>query len=392
MPNFWHMMPATLVSLLYSSFVIPSSLAAKINNFGSRPDSPGRRLEDDYQYDLSEYSVRFGKCQYVKTFDEEVAQDADSNTVFAVKHFVVFRLCPSDECDKCKSNYGEYVLEVDKYLQATAEAEQSSFENYCNQCKENCNNDGENADENDGGENGGESDGDECDECQEVCDKYENMQDNGYVDASNYVECQKAEIEGNDDDMELYIGPRCSSDGTRIFIDLFQDENCWEPYQSSDGQTVEDILGYQISYHFLKNAYSGESKDCISCKEDVNNEDERDEEDADNVNEMCEELYDASAKCESTHGISSGFIQTNRDEDDNENQVENEFAVCGFINALVWDSYTETGEINIFDEQDVIIRETTTVQKGALSFLALVAFSLAGYAAYLHRADRKSVV
>lgn len=329
-----------------------------------------RRLDDGYyEYDLSSYSIRFGKCQYVKTFDDEIAEDEDSDTVFALKHFVVYRLCPSDECETCDSNYGEYVAEVDEYLQATGAAAQRTLENYCDECDENCNDNGN------------------CDqECQQECYKYENLEDNGYVDASEFVECQKMDVEGDDDDgLELYIGPRCSNDGSSISIDVFKDENCWEPFELSDGETVEDILGYKISYHLLKNTYSGDPEDCMSCQEDPNDEDDNDAEDEDNVNEMCEEIYDASAKCESIHGLSNGFIQLNREDGDEENQLETEFSVCGFVNSLVWNSYTETGEINIYDEQDEIIRETTTVQKVTLSLLTITAVSLAVYAAYLHR-------
>jgi len=334
-----------------------------------------RRLDDGsgYEYDLSSYSIRFGKCQYVKTFDDDIAEDEESDTVFAVKHFVVYRLCPSDECETCDSNYGEYVAEVNDYLQSTGDSAQRSFENYCERCEENCNDNG-NCDE----------------ECQQECYKYENLEDNGYVDATDYAECQKLDAEGyDDDDMELYVGPRCSSDGTRIYIDVFKDENCWEPFEMPDGQTVDDIIGYKVSYHLLKHTYSGDPKDCMSCEENVDDEDDRDEEDEDNVNEMCEEIYDASAKCESIHGLSNGFIQINREDEDEdedkENQVENEFSVCSFINSLVWNSYTETGEINIFDEQDEIIRETTTLQKVMLSLLTITAVSLAAYSAYLHR-------
>jgi hypothetical protein len=45
---------------------------------------------------------------------------------------------------------------------------------------------------------------------------------------------------------------------------------------------------------------------------------------------------------------------------------------CNFIESLLWNSYTETGEINLEAEQNVIIRTTTTgLQKAAASFLAL---------------------
>ena len=370
--------PSAFTALLFVIFTSAGTAHSDAAAIKSTVDSVStvRRLEDEFEYDISEYSVRFGKCQYVKTFDDDFAEDEDSETVFALKHFVVFRLCPSDQCDTCETGYGEYVLEVDDYLQATVEAQKEALESYCESCEENCNDDGD------------------CDgECQEECYKYENLEDNGYVDASEYIECNKADVEGyDDDDMNIYIGPRCSSDGSKIYIDIFQDENCWEPLELPDGQTVEDVIGYNISYHILKNTYSGDPSDCLSCAEerddqnDDQNEDDEEDQDEDNINEMCEGLYDLSAKCESIHGIPYGLIQMNQEEEDDENQVENEFAVCGFINSLVWNSYTETGEINIFDEQDVIVRETTTLQKGALSLLSMGAVSLAGYAAYLHRA------
>ena len=75
----------------------------------------------------------------------------------------------------------------------------------------------------------------------------------------------------------------------------------------------------------------------------------------------------------------------NREEDDYENQVENEFMVCGFIDSLLWNSYTETGEINVQDEQDVIIRTMMPLQKVVFSLLAITFFGLAGAVYYLHR-------
>ena len=85
--------------------------------------------------------------------------------------------------------------------------------------------------------------------------------------------------------------------------------------------------------------------------EDNDNDDAAD--DADDVNQMCENVYNWAAKCESPTGLESGFVQVNRDENDYENQVENEFMACTFINSLIWDSYTESGEINWEAKQDV---------------------------------------
>jgi len=344
-----------------------------------------------YPYDLSAFSVKYEKCQNVQSWSDELADDEESSgTVFAIKEFVVFRLCPSDSCETCNANYGEYVLPADEYLLAATERTREDFENFCKICEETCNNGGY------------------CDECSADCSTYDNLGNNGYVDASNYVQCQQIEMNNNDNGEEgdenndgqngndaegqlLYIGPRCSSNGSRIYIGLFSDEDCGVPYELPDGQTMADYIGAKLWYRTLENAYAGDAGDCMSCAEnnddangDENNQNDRN--DADNVNQMCEEVYSASAKCESKHGITAGFIQTNREEQDYEKKVENEFLVCNFIESLILDSYTEMGEINIYEEQDVVIRQTTTLQKATLSILSLSIFGILSYSVWLSRA------
>lgn len=332
-----------------------------------------RRAEDvdsnTYEYDLSSFSVRFEKCQYVKAYDDEVAEDEDSESVLALKHLVVFKICPSDECESCDGVHGEYVIDVEDYLGATVDFQKEEFEQMCENCNERCNNDGN-----------------YCSGCGKICYQYDNLEANGYVDASDYLECQKLEDGGGDDDgaIELFIGPRCNSDGTRIIIGLFQDEDCWEPY---DEQDPEDVLGMKLSYHVLANSYSDDGSVCLGCMEtpDENEQGDNDAADEDNVNEMCEELYNAAAKCESKTGLTNGFILENREDEDYENQVENEFMVCNFIESLVLNSYTETGDINIYDERDEVIRVTTPKQRIALGLLGVAMVALGAYAYHLHR-------
>jgi hypothetical protein len=226
-----------------------------------------RRLEDNayFEYDLSEFSLRFEKCQYVKTFDDDLAQDEDSESPLALKHFVVYRLCPSDSCsdsDACDEGaYGRYVTDVQSYLKYTIENRQEYLENFCDTCDEQCNND-EDGD--------GEADYNayyDC-SCSEVCNKYENLADYGYVDASEYMECQAFQQNGDDDDNTMYIGPRCSTSGKQITIGMFSDENCFEPIEDVD---VEQLLGTKLSYHLLTHSYDNENRVCLSCKEDNDN-------------------------------------------------------------------------------------------------------------------------
>jgi len=324
-----------------------------------------RKLEDSNgdEYDLIDYSIRFGKCQLISMYDDDLAQDEDSDTVLALKNFVIYRLCPTDENDDCSQNYGEYVAKIDDYLQAMAQYTTETFEATCDECADECNDDGAGCD---------------SDSCGYECWKYENLENNGYLDAAKLIECQQIEYYNNGDDandLNLYIGPRCSSDGTRIVIGLFRDEYCSKPYSKS---SVQDVTGYQISYHLLKVAYSSDEQDFISCN-GYNNDDQ---DDAANVNELCENIYDASGKCESIHGISTGFIQNNRDENDYENQIENEFLVCNFIYALFWNSYTENGVIDL-DSLNVDPRGVSGAEKFLLTVLPLMIVGTLSYAYFL---------
>ena len=359
----------------------------------------GYNYVESYSYDLSTYSVRYDKCQYVRAYDDEMAADEDSDGPLALKHFVLFRLCSTEDCEKCESSpYGKYVTEVDTYLEYTVEQQKQIFENMCENCNENC-------------ENGGActSGG-----CGELCATYGNMENSGYIDASEYVQCQQLNANGgrnlqnnqrtirrltknhrrlndnNGDDniqaddyveeeVQLYIGPRCSGSDRRIVISLFTDENCWDPYED---ESVEDVLGAPLSYYFLEHTFtSSESSNgnrdknsarvCLTCAENDQNANQGDRNDADRVNEMCENLYDAAAKCESPTGISAGFIQTKRDNDEYENQVETEFLSCAFIDSLLWNSYTEKGEIDYTSRQDVYVRVVTKLQAIALELIAV---------------------
>lgn len=334
---------------------------------------PTKRSLEDYneyfQYDLSEFSLRFDRCQYVKMFDDNLAQDGDSDTPLAIKHFAVFRLCPSDTCtSSCSPVFGRYVTEVEDYLQYTIQQQEKAFENMCNNCQEKCNEDGQ-----------------YCSGCGKLCYRYYNLESSGYVDAANFVQCQKLDIDnggnGNnngDDEVQLYIGPRCSQDGNRILIGLFNDEDCLDPYTDED---PEDYLGAQISYHLLSHTYQEDGTLCLSCMEDPDDENDGDAQDADYVNEMCEDIYNLAAKCESKNGLTGGFIQMNLEEGDFQNQVENEFMTCNFIDSLLWNGYTETGDINLDNSYDLAFRRATKTQKVSLTLivLSIAGLSYAGY-------------
>ena len=351
-----------------SSFEHDVILSRHLNN------NNNNQFQYDYNvafaYDLSAYSVVFEHCQDVKMYDDDLAADEDATSPLARRHFVVFRLCPSDTCEtECTTNFGRYATDVETFLTSTVNYQKTIFENMCNNCQEEC-----------------DEDGNYCSGCGSYCYQYQNMENMGYVDASNFIECQAVpEQEQNDDannnnaeagddqqeQVQLYIGPSCSSSGT-IHIGLFTDENCLEPEENTK---IEDVLGgAQLSYTMLTHSLSKKTHICLSCAENNGGNDQQnqnDANDADNVNEMCEDLYASAAKCESKTGIANGFIQMAKEDNEFENQVETEFLSCGFIDQLIFNSYTERGEINLKVSPYIITRVTTRKQIVSLSLLSV---------------------
>merc|ERR1711957_647880 len=225
-------------------------------------------------------------------------------TILATKRFVIFRLCPSDACESCSYNFGEYIVDLEEYLEATVEYQQEMQENMCNACQ-NCGNWEEN-EENDQDDDEGrrlanrklENYDVDCDSCYDECMKIENMEDNGYIDATEFLECQMIYDPEDDGKAGLYAGPMCASSGSKIKIGVFTDEECNVPDSDKD---VDDYLmdgdgvSMKLSHALLKTVYS---TDCISClqveEEDDNRRRKLDEEDEPEVNEMCEQLYEAA--------------------------------------------------------------------------------------------------
>lgn len=366
------------------------------------PTGKNRFLEqqqvDNYQVNIAAYSVKFEQCQFVKAFDEDLAQSEESSTVLSTKRFVLFRLCPSG-CSNCNYNYGEYLVDLGTYLEATVQYFQNYQEQMCGACYECYQEDGDQqqAEEGDQQQAEGEQQGNNrflrflqnygetvnCDTCVEACQKIDNMEANGYLDATEFLYCKLVYDPNDDNRQPLYAGPVCASNGSKIKIGVFTDEDCLVADTTKD---VDDYLSgengqMRLSHNLLKNTYTNT---CISCKEpeDQNkNNQGNDNVDGDQVAEMCETLYSSSAKCEKTHGFADGYGSYNG----YENQVTQEESVCSFMQSLKSGTYSEEGDIMVSGASHVAGSDSTTGgQKFALTFFILGTVGLAVYAAMLH--------
>lgn len=337
---------------------------------------------EDYEVNLSTFSLKFQQCQFVKAYDDDLADDEESTTVLATKRFVIFRMCPTSGCEYCSEGFGEYITSLETYLESTVEYQKELQEEMCNACQ-NCGNYGDNAD---GDARRLQNAYADCDTCYDECMKIENMEANGYVDATNFLECDMIYDPEDDSKSALYAGPMCASGGTKIKIGIFTDQYCNVPDLDKDVDDYlmgEDGVTMKLSHALLKTVYS---TDCISCafvdeNADGDNQDNKDE-NANQVLDMCDELYEASAKCESSHGFANGYGTY----EGYENQLAQETTVCDFVASLKAGSYDQVGEIVVSGASSAwgSGSQTTGGQKFALTFFILGTVGLAGYAAMLH--------
>jgi len=256
----------------------------------------------------------------------------------------------------------------------------------CNACNE-CGNNDDQAQQGDDAQNNGGRRLDyynvDCDSCYDECYKIENMEANGYVDATEFLECQMIYDPEDDGYSALYAGPICASSGTKVKIGVFSDEDCLTLDASKD---VDDYLQgdngqMKLSHALLKSTYTNTCISCLEPQDEDDNNQGNDNEDEDKVIEMCEQLYDASAKCESSHGFDDGYAQY----DNYENQANQESTVCEFMQSLRSGTYDEEGEIIVSGASSTTGSNSTTGgQKFALTFFILGTVGLAVYAAMLH--------
>jgi hypothetical protein len=316
------------------------------------------------QVDLTAYSVKFDRCQFVQSYSDNNAQQQGASSVLAVNHFAVFKLCPASSCSTCKYGFGEYLIDLDLYLEYAVDFQKNNQTEMCNACA-NC-------------VDATATSYPDCSICTDECTKIANMEANGYIDASTFLQCQMIYDPDDDTAASLYAGVVCTGNGGKIKIGVFTDDACTTMDTS---KVVDDYLvdadGYQmkLSHAILKTAYDST---CVACST-TNDAGEVQQTD------YCSNLYQMSAKCESKYGFTTGVA--NYDEYDN--QAEQETLICNFIDSLTAGTYSESGEIIVsggrVKSAKSGARKTTGGQKFALTFFILGTIGLAVFAGMLHQ-------
>jgi hypothetical protein len=238
----------------------------------------------------TEQYLTFERCQAVQ--------------MSTLHRFVVFHFC--DACgDVNKNCQTEVVLPLSTYLRETVTYHVEKEQAYCqacdSQCAVNCDcldfcrlnymvtgvlsqtcdacfaSCGDNNNNNqegvistsDNNNNNSTSFAVDCDTCADECARRENLEENGYIDATTFVDCQLL----HNGDIPLYAGPVCDTDGLGIHIGVFQDENC---LQLDPDLNVEDYLVngdgvmMDLSYSILNRTFAAPdtTHSCAACYND----------------------------------------------------------------------------------------------------------------------------
>jgi len=315
-----------MISLSFLFVIILSEAYATVTNqlttnseLGKSVLQSSRRLNNDddsvdYTW-MANFSLKFQGCHFIKQWNE----DADGEDEVRIKTSTIARsrLCPSGHCSKrnrkgCTKGYGDYVVGLDTYVSAYIEAQRRQDEYKCKKYMyKHCNCE----------------DTDDKDMCEYKCymkgRKYECIEQNPYYDddASGqglyrndlrdfekyFKGCTEFEqnyedrrLEEDDDEITYYIGNYCADQGGKVYLGMFTDDTCTIFADKNAGRTTYKKLtgGRELPF----SDYSMVRKDCISCVEKGNPEDEAQyggNEDGDiRLNEQCEEVYESAGKCE----------------------------------------------------------------------------------------------
>jgi hypothetical protein len=283
------------------------------SELGNKIMAGARKLEQDDEIDftwVADYSIKFQGCHHISQWNEEA--DGEDDVRISTKRLVRFRLCPTNTCTLqsaggCSSGYGEYVIDMNVFLEAYVESVENYNEARCEYLENTC------------GCNDGNDNEDYClYDCyvahgmEEICaeenpynaNNGNDQQEEDEFELANYVECAQAEF-GNrrrlNQEVEYFVGPYCAEQGGAIFLGLFTDDTCTTFADEYGGQE----MFYRLSGKELPFGNTNViSMDCFSCMEPEAqyNYDGNDQNDDDMVSEMCEQIYYQAGKCESELG------------------------------------------------------------------------------------------
>jgi hypothetical protein len=276
------------VSFDASSKAAQNLILSSLQVEDSFDENSSRQLEDSIDENfVASHSIYFDGCHNTTSWSEDG---------YAIISLVRFRLCPTKyiHSGRCFSRrVGEYLVQMTTFVDAYMEFKLESVRQQCENLREVCGCD----DQDDDG-------------CLYHC--YETY-GNGLTDAQcddeqgdeeRYGECQRLEIENDDDarrlednEQEIFMGPYCGPGGTGVFLTLFSDEDCSYTLPGAAGY-YSALAGTEMPYLYTAGATGMVDQGWTSCAEQDDDDDNNNNNDDARAIELCEDSYTYAAKCE----------------------------------------------------------------------------------------------
>lgn len=283
-----------------------SQIGKNLLSKARRLENNGQNAEEMMQW-LTDYSLKFQGCHHLVQWNEEA--DGEEDVRLFKKRLVRFRLCPTNSCSEsdaggCSSDYGDYIVDMNTYLQAYYESKRELAENQCgNYVENNCNCQ----------DNGDDNYSEEA--CQYDCIKaagmeqcYQYMEDQMYAEifeVEKYMECGQFDYNQNNnrrlDQVEYFVGPFCAEQGGAINLGMFTDDTCSTPVDEEDFGRSQFYQMAGISLPYSEKSIVG--NDCLSClqvdeDENNNNNNNNNGDEEKEITEACQQAYNLAGKCE----------------------------------------------------------------------------------------------
>mmetsp|Transcript_79840 Transcript_79840/g.156569 ORF Transcript_79840/g.156569 Transcript_79840/m.156569 type:complete len:430 (-) Transcript_79840:44-1333(-) len=289
---------------------------------------------------LSGYSIKFQACHHIQQWNDEV--DDKSNVRIKMKRLVRFRLCPSHACTShntggCLDGYGDYIIDLQSFMDAYFEATKQATDYECNKYyNKNCNCDYD--DEHNDKDHDQHDERMDAETCAYDCyaaagleksctDRNPHYYDDAYqieeFEPSQYMECARFHWnlrnqtndsagqrflqggEADDASATYYIGPFCRHQGGTVMLGMFTDDTCSQFADENRGRdTFRDISG-GLELPYSRVSLIGSK--CISClnQDDAPEGDQDDDGDDGQKNialDACQSIYSEAGKCELRFG------------------------------------------------------------------------------------------
>jgi hypothetical protein len=246
--------------------------------FSTRSDVNWNDIDNSY---IAGYSVKFQGCHHVQQWNDEA--DSSDDIKILTQRLVRFRMCPADSCSSsttkgCDSNYGDYLVDMETYLQSYMYQMQSQYSNN-NQYN---NGNGRSLENNNGMnlEDYMQCSEMEMDDNQRKLARELNNYNNGYNGYYNNNNNQ-------DNDVKYYIGPYCAEQGGEIRLGVFSDDTC--SVEATNGAAIFQSLHNGVSLPYSEQSMV--NLGCVSCGG------------YGQVNDFCETLYGVAGKCETKMNV-----------------------------------------------------------------------------------------